>query len=47
MAKDIKKDGDYDGRKEPGRQADGKPLHPKKTEEQMNKALKNKKKKRI
>lgn len=43
MAKEIKKDGTYDGRKTTGRQAKGKPLHPKKTSEQMAKALKNKK----
>lgn len=44
MAKEIKKDGTYDGRKTSGRQAKGKPLHPKKTEKQMTKALKPKNK---
>jgi len=45
MAKNIKKDGTYDGRGTAGRQAKGKPLHPKKTEQQMQEALQNKKKK--
>lgn len=43
MAKEIKKDGTYDGRKTTGRQAKGKPLHPKKTKNEISKALKNKK----
>ncbi len=43
MAKEIKKDGTYDARKTTGRQAKGKPLHPKETENKMTKALKNKK----
>jgi len=43
-AKTIKKDGTYDKRKKPGRQANGKTLHPKQTKEQMEKALKPKNK---
>jgi hypothetical protein len=43
MAKEIKKDGTYDGRKTAGRQAKGKSPHPKKTGEEMAKTLKNKK----
>ena len=45
MAKNIKKDGTYDERGTAGRQAKGKPLHPKKKEQQMQEALQNKKKK--
>lgn len=41
MAKDIKQDGTYDGRKTPGRQAKGNPLHPKKTKSQIEASLKN------
>jgi hypothetical protein len=44
MAKNIKKDGVYDGRGTAGRQAKGKSLHPKKTEKQMSKSLKTKNK---
>lgn len=40
----IKKDGTYDKRNTDGRQATGKPLHPKATEDKMKKALKNKRK---
>jgi hypothetical protein len=43
MATTIKKDGTYDGRKnDGGRPAKGKPLHPKKTQQQMERALKTK-----
>lgn len=40
----IKKDGSYDKRTTDGRQAVGKTLHPKTTNNQMNKGLKNTKK---
>jgi len=43
-AKTIKKDGTYDNRTKEGRQSKGKTLHPKKTEKQMEKALKTKNK---
>ena len=43
MAKTIKKDGTYDGRKnDGGRPAKGIPLHPKKTQQQIERALKTK-----
>ena len=43
-AKTIKNDGTYDNRTKEGRQSKGKTLHPKKTEKQMDRALKTKNK---
>jgi hypothetical protein len=43
-AKEIKSNGTYDKRKKAGRQAAGKGLHPKKSEKEMSKGLKNDKK---
>lgn len=40
----VKKDGTYDNRTKEGRQSKGKSLHPKKTEKQMERALKTKNK---
>jgi hypothetical protein len=37
----VKKDGTYDGRTTLGRQSQGKVLHPKQTEKQFEKGLKN------
>ena len=37
----VKKDGTYDGRTTSGRQSKGQSLHPKQTEKQFEKSLKN------
>lgn len=38
-SKTVKEDGNYDGRNKQGRQSKGKGLHPKKTEKDMDKAI--------